>query len=226
MFNSKSPRHPERAVELQRRARQVPHRLDRHCRSAASSRRCSTRRRTTRTASAACTSSCRGGSTTRSSTSRAAITSRSAAAATCPATGSAAASTTARRHGGGYGEQLKDDYRRYYGATVGFAGRGEMVPNEDCYCEIDPNASWTSGASRCCASTGSGATPRSAGEAHAETFREIIQEMGGECSGRCRRARQDYGLEAGGRIIHEAGATRMGNDPHDSVLNEWCQAHE
>src|SRR5205823_3486178 len=32
--------------------------------------------------------------------------------------------------GGGYGRQLKDDYRRYYGATVGFSGRGEMIPND------------------------------------------------------------------------------------------------
>ena len=28
---------------------------------------------------------------------------------------------------GGYGKQLKNDYRRLYGATVNFAGRGEMV---------------------------------------------------------------------------------------------------
>src|SRR5690606_21422221 len=41
--------------------------------------------------------------------------------------------------GGGWGRQLKDDYRRYYGAMVGFAGRGEMVPSEKCYCEIDPD---------------------------------------------------------------------------------------
>ncbi len=41
--------------------------------------------------------------------------------------------------GGGYGKQLKDDYRRFYGAMIGFSGRGEMVPNEDTYCEIDPD---------------------------------------------------------------------------------------
>src|SRR5256885_514751 len=39
--------------------------------------------------------------------------------------------------GGGYGKQLKDDYRRYYGATIGFSGRGEMIPNDGTYCEID-----------------------------------------------------------------------------------------
>ena len=39
--------------------------------------------------------------------------------------------------GGGYGADLKQMYRSYYGATVGFSGRGEMVPNDDTYCEID-----------------------------------------------------------------------------------------
>src|SRR3954471_16594523 len=39
---------------------------------------------------------------------------------------------------GGYGKDLKNDYRRLYGATVNFAGRGEMIPNPDSYCEIDP----------------------------------------------------------------------------------------
>src|SRR2546422_2578842 len=36
-----------------------------------------------------------------------------------------------RLNGGGYGKALKNDYRKYYGATIGFAGRGEMVPNKE-----------------------------------------------------------------------------------------------
>ena len=39
-------------------------------------------------------------------------------------------------------------------------------------------------------------------------------------------AEQGYGIEAGGRIIHEAGVTRMGKDPSTSVLNSNCQAHD
>jgi choline dehydrogenase-like flavoprotein len=35
-----------------------------------------------------------------------------------------------------------------------------------------------------------------------------------------------YGLEPVGRIIHEVGTTRMGNDPRTSVLNASCQAHD
>ena len=36
----------------------------------------------------------------------------------------------------------------------------------------------------------------------------------------------DDGLATGGRIIHELGVTRMGDDPSTSVLNGNCQAHD
>jgi choline dehydrogenase-like flavoprotein len=36
----------------------------------------------------------------------------------------------------------------------------------------------------------------------------------------------NYDLAAGGRIIHEVGVTRMGDDPSTSVLNKHCQAHD
>jgi choline dehydrogenase-like flavoprotein len=39
-------------------------------------------------------------------------------------------------------------------------------------------------------------------------------------------AEEGYGIQAGGRIIHEVGVTRMGNDPDTSVLNKYCQAHD
>jgi choline dehydrogenase-like flavoprotein len=37
---------------------------------------------------------------------------------------------------------------------------------------------------------------------------------------------QFYGLANGGRIIHEVGAARMGDDPKTSVVNKNCQAHD
>ncbi len=40
--------------------------------------------------------------------------------------------------GGGYGVEMKQNLRKLYGCEVHFAGRGEMIPNEDSYCEIDP----------------------------------------------------------------------------------------
>jgi choline dehydrogenase-like flavoprotein len=59
-----------------------------------------------------------------------------------------------------------------------------------------------------------------------ETFRAIITEMGGTPMSPMPTAEQGYGIEAGGRIIHEAGVTRMGSNPSTSVLNANCQAHD
>jgi choline dehydrogenase-like flavoprotein len=58
------------------------------------------------------------------------------------------------------------------------------------------------------------------------TFTQIIETMGGKVVGTPPGAAKDYGLHAGGEIIHEAGTTRMGRHPATSVLNPWCQAHD
>jgi choline dehydrogenase-like flavoprotein len=39
----------------------------------------------------------------------------------------------------GYGVRLKQAIRDEYGTSIGLSGRGEMVPNEQSYCEIDPD---------------------------------------------------------------------------------------
>jgi choline dehydrogenase-like flavoprotein len=127
---------------------------------------------------------------------------------------------------GGYGKQLKDDYRRFYGATVGFAGRGEMIPNENSFCEIDPTVvdrwgipvlrfhwKWTDHELKQV-------------KHMQETFRAIIEQMGGTPMSPMPTAAQSYGIEPGGRIIHEVGCVRMGHDPKTSVLNSNCQAHD
>jgi choline dehydrogenase-like flavoprotein len=127
---------------------------------------------------------------------------------------------------GGYGKTLKRDYRRVYGSTVSFAGRGEMIPNEHCYMEIDPRAvdKWGIPVPRF-RFKWSDHEIRQAKHMQ-ETFRAIIEEMGGTPRSAMPSAANDYGLEAGGRIIHEVGTTRMGNDPSTSVLNAHCQAHD
>ena len=38
----------------------------------------------------------------------------------------------------GYGVRMKQAIRDEYGTSVGLSGRGEMIPNEQSYCEIDP----------------------------------------------------------------------------------------
>ena len=126
--------------------------------------------------------------------------------------------------GGGYGRQLKEDYRRYYGATVGFSGRGEQIPSEDCFCELDPNVVDQWGIP----------VPRfhwkwSDHEINQvrhmqQTFRTLIAEMGGEVWSDMPSKEDGYGISSGGSIIHELGCVRMGADPARSVLNANNQA--
>ncbi len=126
--------------------------------------------------------------------------------------------------GGGYGRQLKEDYRKYYGATIGFSGRGEQIPNEHCYCEIDPDVvdqygipvlrfhwQWTD-------------HELNQVKHMQETFRQLLAEMGAEVRSPMPTKEQGYGIANGGAIIHELGAVRMGSDPGASALNPNCQA--
>jgi choline dehydrogenase-like flavoprotein len=127
---------------------------------------------------------------------------------------------------GGYGKQLKDDYRRLYGATVGFAGRGEMIPNEHSYCEIDPAVvdRWGIPVLRFHWKWSDYELKQV--KHMQETFRSIIHEMGGTPMTPMPSAESGYGIEPGGRIIHEVGCVRMGSDPKTSALNSNCQAHD
>jgi choline dehydrogenase-like flavoprotein len=127
---------------------------------------------------------------------------------------------------GGYGVSLKNDYRKYYGATIGFSGRGEMVANEDSYCELDPNTVDQYGIPVLRFHWKWSDHEYLQSKHMQETFRALVAEMGGEVFSPMPSRERGYGLATGGSIIHELGAVRMGNDPKTSVLNANCQAHE
>lgn len=130
------------------------------------------------------------------------------------------------KQAGGYGSSLKNDYRRFYGATISLAGRGEAIPLESNYCTIDSNVVdkfgipvlkfnyvWTD------------QEILQAKHMH-DTFEKIILEMGGVPNGVKPGIEQNFGLAKPGSIIHEVGTVRMGNDPSKSVLNKYNQAHD
>jgi choline dehydrogenase-like flavoprotein len=131
-----------------------------------------------------------------------------------------------RYNGGGYGKQLKADYRKYYGATIGFDGRGEMIPNEDCYCELDPTTVDRYGIPVLRFHWKFSDHEYNQAKHMQETFRALIAQMGGEVFSPMPSREQGYGLAAGGTIIHELGGARMGDDPTTSVVNSHCQAHD
>jgi choline dehydrogenase-like flavoprotein len=132
-----------------------------------------------------------------------------------------------QKEAGGYGASLKEDYRFFYGAGVGMAGRGEAIPLFENRCSIDPkmvdqygipvlnfNVRWSD-------------YEVQQAKHMKETFKEIMHEMGAVITwGGDDGPENNYGLEAPGRIIHEAGTVRMGNDPKTSALNKFNQAHD
>ncbi|MEE8217596.1 MAG: GMC family oxidoreductase [Vicinamibacteria bacterium] len=129
-------------------------------------------------------------------------------------------------NGGGYGESLKADYRRYYGSIVGLSARGEMIPNPNSYCEIDPQKVDRFGIPVLRFHWKWEETELLQARHMQESARSIIEEMGGTPLGSMPGAEADYGLKLGGEIIHEGGTTRMGSSPRTSVLNAFNQAHD
>jgi len=125
--------------------------------------------------------------------------------------------------GGSYGRKFKEDARRYYGSMVYFAGRGEMIPNEDSYCEIDSGTKdqWGIPALRFHWKWSEHETRQAA---HMQnTFADLIEAMGG----RVQKPPEQNGAKAiapGGSISHEVGGAIMGDNQHTTVVNKWCQA--
>ena len=115
-----------------------------------------------------------------------------------------------------------------------------MIPNENCYCELDPDIKdkwgipvlrfhwqWSENEAKMAADM-------------QQTFRSIIETAGGTVIGGTRRHPQESvsgasnaleqqpagRISTGGEIIHELGTIRMGTDPKTSVSNSNCQAHD
>ena len=126
---------------------------------------------------------------------------------------------------GSYGARFKDDCRRYYGSFMSFDGRGEMIPNADCYCEIDSDGVDQWGIPTLEFHWKWSEHERNQARHMQHTFASIIDAMGGTVTGTI----HDDGaraIAAPGQIIHEVGGVMMGTEPRRSVLNQYCQSWE
>ncbi|MEX2580278.1 MAG: GMC family oxidoreductase [Verrucomicrobiales bacterium] len=127
------------------------------------------------------------------------------------------------RDGIAFGRELKEDARRYYGSFQGIGAQGMMPPNDDCYCELDPEVKdrWGIPVLRFHWKWSDDELRQVAHQQEAMTA--ILESMGG----RFRTAPAfDDPLEAikqGGRIIHEVGGAIMGADAGDSVTDRWSR---
>jgi len=133
----------------------------------------------------------------------------------------------------GYGVSLKQRCRSAYGSAIGFSGRGEMIPNPNCYCEIDPDVKDKWGIPVLRFHWQWGENELKMARDMRATFRSIIEAAGGTVISGEREQQNPQGdeqkdahISEGGEIIHELGTVRMGSDPKTSALNSNCQAHD
>lgn len=120
----------------------------------------------------------------------------------------------------GFGTDLRKQVEQNYGAYVGFALRGEMVPNEHCYMDIDPEVKdkWGIPVARFHWKWSEHELKQ---VAHGlRTIKAILETMGATVG---ELPKPEDAILKGGEIIHEVGSTRMGSDPKQSVTNQWGQ---
>jgi choline dehydrogenase-like flavoprotein len=153
--------------------------------------------------------------------------------------------STAYGQSEGYGLPMKQAIRDAYGmgTTISFSGRGSCVPNENSYCEIDPDGTkdkwgipvlrfhwkWSD-------------YELNQARFMRDSFTEILETLGGTINAAGRGGGAAGGaaagpnpvapaddrpqLGAGGGIIHEVGCVRMGTSVDSSVVNRFCQVHD
>ena len=121
----------------------------------------------------------------------------------------------------GYGKSYKEEVRLKYGTGMGFSGRGEMIPNKDSFCELDPTTKdkWGIPVLRFNWKWSDHELKQAV---HMEqTFHMIFEAIGGK-PGKMSKNKEDA-IEAPGSIIHEVGGGIMGADKAKSVTNQWNQ---
>jgi len=118
-----------------------------------------------------------------------------------------------------YGSKLKQEAMRYYGAQFSFSGRGEMIPNKDCYHDIDSNVvdQWGIPVARFHWKWSDHEIKQA--EHMQNTFAELLEGMGGKAT----PLKGEAAIKKPGEIIHEVGTARMGAKASESVTNQYCQ---
>jgi choline dehydrogenase-like flavoprotein len=118
----------------------------------------------------------------------------------------------------GFGAEFKQSVRRHYLTPVFMTVRAAMLSRFENYAEIDPNGvvdAW--GVPVLKIHIQHSDNEREMAKDAAETTEEILRAAGAEI--------QSVGgqMTAPGRIIHELGTARMGDDPKKSVVNKYNQ---
>ncbi|HJZ69539.1 MAG TPA: GMC oxidoreductase, partial [Blastocatellia bacterium] len=119
----------------------------------------------------------------------------------------------------GFGSEFKKRVRHYYSTPVSMTTRAEMLARRENYAEIDPDGvvdAWGIPVLKMHVQYSD--NEREMARDAAQTSEEILRAAGAEVVSTGGR------ITAPGRIIHELGTARMGNDPKTSLLNKFNQS--
>jgi choline dehydrogenase-like flavoprotein len=120
------------------------------------------------------------------------------------------------------GEALRAEVRGLYGTNIGCQGRGEMIPNEHSYCDLDPHVKDRWGVPVLRFHWRWSDHEINQVSHMMETFLEVIDRLGGKPMPWVQKQGKKA-IAAGGSVIHEVGTLRMGASPRDSAVNAFGQ---
>lgn len=127
------------------------------------------------------------------------------------------------RDGIAFGSDLKEDARRYYGSLQGIGAQGAMAPNDDCFCELDPEVKdqWGIPVLRFHWKWSGDELKQVAHQQ--EMMAAILESMGGRFKRPPGTENPLKAIKQGGKIIHEVGGAIMGADAATSVTDPWSR---
>ena len=123
--------------------------------------------------------------------------------------------------GGSWGRKYKEEVRRYHGSVIYLSGRGEMIPNDGSYCEIDPTVKDKWGIPVLRFHWQWSEHELNQVNHMRRTFTSIVEACGGKVWGSGMDENPRKAIRAGGQIIHEVGGAIMGAERNKSVTDQW-----
>ena len=119
-----------------------------------------------------------------------------------------------------WGAKLKAEARRFFGSFVDLHARGEMIPNERSFMELDPDLKDQWGIPVPRFHFEWGASEINQVTHMQKTFAEMIEAAGGKVSNPPAKDGRTA-MTAGGSVNHEIGVTRMSANPKDGVTDSF-----
>ena len=120
----------------------------------------------------------------------------------------------------GRGGDLRETVRQLYGSVVYISASGEMIPNDQTYCDLDPAVRDQWGFPVLRFHWKHGAHDLETARHMRQSLSEFFAGMGGQILTDT-TVPIESAIRAGGSVVHESGTCRMGRDPENSVLDHW-----